>query len=153
MKNNEKKKLKAILDLVEEVRLTTTVKNKVFRHKATWYHNIRVKNKELNFSGTRIALVESHDHTILCICAWPISTWHNSSSCKNLHYNFWLHIPTPSHYPNRGYNIFGSIDIITYFVPPIFIYILKQFSQFSAILTFFLIDEFSKIKNKKIKEK
>jgi hypothetical protein len=35
MKNNEKKKLKAILDLVEEVRLTTTVKNKVFRHKAT----------------------------------------------------------------------------------------------------------------------
>jgi len=42
---NNKQGLRVNLDLLKESRLTAAIRNKPYRHKASQYNNIRVKNK------------------------------------------------------------------------------------------------------------
>ena len=43
--------LKTNLDLLEETRLTTPIRNEAYRHRTTQYHNARFKNRKFKLGN------------------------------------------------------------------------------------------------------
>jgi hypothetical protein len=56
---NNEQWLRANLDLLEESWLTTTIKNKVYQHQITRYHNAKVKNKSFKFEDLALWKLEA----------------------------------------------------------------------------------------------
>lgn len=47
------------MDLLEEIRMTTTIRNKAYQHKTACYHSTRVKNKVFKLGDLMLRKLEA----------------------------------------------------------------------------------------------